>query len=107
MNNQEAFTTSARHLLKQDRKSLDHRQGCAYRAGKLKCAIGCLIPDDQYFKNLEGKSVAHIYYQIPALEGLDSDLLIALQKVHDDSRSDNWSSKLQSIAKQHKLKWEI
>lgn len=44
------------HLIKQRAKSQSEHGSCKYRndAG-LMCAVGCLINDDEYFTDLEGK----------------------------------------------------
>ena len=68
---------------------------CAYRSGDLKCAIGHLIPDDLYCKEIEDTGVASdsydscALYQVLQESGLDmSDcdivyLLTCLQRFHD------------------------
>lgn len=66
---------------------------CAYRAGDLKCAIGHLIPDDLYCKEIEDTCVAsddsYALYQVLQESGLDmSDgtivkVLKCLQWFHD------------------------
>ncbi len=44
------------HLLTQNEKSFSEVRGyCMYRQGSLKCAIGCLISDEQYNGELENK----------------------------------------------------
>lgn len=65
MTPQEVFDTVCAHLAQQGRRSVDHkddgdgyyfaRPRCAYRGlGGLKCAIGCLIPDEEYDPRMEG-----------------------------------------------------
>lgn len=49
------------HLTKQKARASDRSQ-CVYRGDKgNKCAIGCLIPDDKYFVDVEGLTVARAY----------------------------------------------
>ena len=46
-----------RHLLEQGRCSTRPNVGCAYRGeGGAACAVGCLIPDERYSDDLEGKA---------------------------------------------------
>ena len=84
MTNQETFDRVAEHLLKQDAKSLRHG-ACAYRGDAgFKCAVGCLISDDEYGPGIEGFGV-----WTPWLigwcrqHGYSTALLANLQQVHD------------------------
>ena len=58
----------AEHLLKQNKKSLIGIEDiiyetCAYRAsdGKSKCAVGSVISDSEYSKEMEGNSPSTVY----------------------------------------------
>ena len=58
----------AQHLLKQNKKSLiniedNNYEACAYRAsdGKSKCAVGSVISDSEYSKEMEGASPPTVY----------------------------------------------
>ena len=119
MNNQEAFTTVARHLLTQKERALNHNPYnpsnplCAYRAedGK-KCAIGCLIPDDLYVKEMEDLPVRRLITDFPNIallfKDVDISLLKKLQLVHDDQRDITpWQIQLRRIAEEFKLQWEL
>jgi len=62
MKKQDIFNTVALHLLAQKAKATTAREdlsySCRYRtASGLKCAVGCLIPDELYTESLEGASV--------------------------------------------------
>jgi hypothetical protein len=59
---QSVFDFIVRHLFKQGKRAIG-KYGCAYRVPdtNFKCAIGCLIPDDLYVKDIEGCSVRSIY----------------------------------------------
>lgn len=90
MNNQETYNKVKAHLLAQGEPS---RQGadCLYRgANGLKCAIGCLIADDQYDPAFEGQSPEHNQV-ITAVRAsgcqADVDLLSKLQEAHDKAWS--------------------
>lgn len=77
---------------------------CAYRgrAGR-KCAVGWLIPDNLYSPSMEGLAATSRRAGLAAaLEELnhDLDLLVALQKAHDDSHSpESMESKLRKTAR--------
>ena len=97
MNRQEAFNIAAEHLLAQgsqsrlDKPDNNGKYPCAYRGeGGAKCAIGALIPDDQYDTRFEGTIVTSLLQQgsCPAIlksEELGKDFLQDLQNVHDES----------------------
>lgn len=104
MNRQEAFDIAAKHLLAQGKKSYvkddngfgtaDGIPSCAYRGEDgLKCAIGALIPDDQYSYKMENMSVSILLQQDycpPILKSKDltKDFLQGLQDAHDDAHGD-------------------
>ena len=109
MKKQKVFKQVAKHLLAQDErceividKGVD---GCFYRhpEAALKCAIGCLITDKFYHKDLEGKDVDDAAV-IKALEGSlkqsitssDRSLLYSLQYLHD--YKDAWKKELDKLA---------
>ena len=106
---QEVFNTVVRHLGKQKSRSVHPEfmagsNHCAYRghAGK-KCAVGVLIPDEQYRASFECKSVKNIAHHIPALAGMDVMLLSALQTVHDRTEPFEWETALREMARKRKL----
>lgn len=94
MTNQEAFNKVVTGLRAQGKPSvvMDIYGGnmCAYRnPNGLKCAIGMLIPDEQYTSCFEGGlSLSEVIESVPALQGIDSSLLSLLQRTHDNA-SDN------------------
>jgi hypothetical protein len=90
--------------------------GCKYRYGKLKCAIGHIILDEEYDENLEGFDVGGIWKEIPkSLESFaedkpfseDSDLsseddfLVKLQSCHDEADNENFYESYLSLLKKH------
>lgn len=117
MTSQEVFDTVAKHLFGQGRPAakLDEfgdPDGCFYRsADGLKCAIGALIPDDQYDPEFEGSAASTIAHAIPSLHGVSSSLLDCLQGVHDSGEP--WRSTeamrkaLRDVAKDCKVKTAI
>lgn len=102
MTNQEAFTAVVLHLRKQGRRAMTGTD-CLYRAPDgCKCAIGALIPDDQYNPNLEGSNVRALTY-LPALQDINPDLLHDLQNTHDLYDPKEWEKRFEYIAGKYKL----
>lgn len=106
MTDQEIFETSATHLLKQGRRSLnnfslpDVSWVCAYRGRSgLKCAIGILIPDDKYRASMENMDVRELFTKFdPGFYGKLS-LLSTLQQIHDSDEPSYWKTSLRSLGK--------
>jgi len=113
------YDAVARHLLAQGAVSvatLPHGGiGCAYRGDNgLKCAIGALIPDELYYPEMEGMGGLAVLSSIRLLDfnkhdrewvAARADLLIALQRAHDDAHGvlprrvlPFWEQRLASIA---------
>ena len=92
-NNQATFDKVAEHLIKQGRKAINAGATCCYRTDGergdvLKCAIGCLIPDDMYNIKFEGHGINRLFENFRAIEdyllaGVGVDLLVSLQSAHD------------------------
>lgn len=87
---------------------------CFYRLDGMKCAVGCLITNDDYMDEMEGKSIvelAELYPNYPSIAALipHQRFLKQLQVVHDDDTL--WSSPvlrdvyntLRELAKVHNL----
>lgn len=99
MTAQEIFNIVALHLFNQQAGSFDENyEHCLYRNDDgLKCAIGCLIPDEKYSEDMEGDSSENIPFftvedllTFPFMEPYKghSDLLNALQDAHDSCSCD-------------------
>lgn len=106
---QEIYDKVKAHLLTQMRKARlnDEDLTCAYRSENGDtCAVGCLIPDDVYYPELEGASVAARSPKI--LDALEKSvgelsvdkfsLLVQLQNVHDGANVGYWKERLEGIA---------
>ncbi len=112
MTPQEVYDKVKTHLLTQGKRAVveDHPnvypEGVYRTAAGLKCAIGCLIPDELYNPDLEGASACS-----PGVWGLISQahdlaeslrpLIHALQGVHDNpllNPAKDWEPALQNIA---------
>ena len=117
MNAQEAFDIISTHLLTQNERSSEKSnfysqqlESCLYRGPNgLKCAIGCLIPDEKYNLDMEGMTLRQLtksYQDLKILfEEIPENLLVALQTVHDYRNPNQWRRCLKAIAKQHNLKF--
>lgn len=108
---QEIFTTVVKHLLTQNKTSIDEKHiSCLYRGPNgLKCAVGILITDDEYSEEMECKSVDVLIDENLLPERLieHSYFLQQLQKIHDSGQPKDWEVRLRMLCKTHKLKWEL
>lgn len=105
---QETFDTVARHLLTQNARST-LGGSCRYRGEcGLKCAVGCLISDEEYEKIgelIEGVGFeavdtrANWLYAWANRSGYAPRLLFMLQRVHDVVNIANWPRALAIIAR--------
>ena len=100
------FDTVAEHLLKQGKRCVGdiiHANSCMYRNNEgLKCAAGCLIPDDQYTPYIEGKSWNRLVRENKVSYNC-CILICDLQNIHDVDDPKYWLSKLHEIAKNKNL----
>ena len=115
MNKQEIFDRVYKHMLTQNKRSInDEGSACAYRGhGGLMCAVGCLIPDELYTPQLEGCIVVKnpkVQEALVAAKVLDVvgssdelEFLKCLQRIHDISPLHKWKSNLESLAKSRGL----
>lgn len=100
---QEIFDTVAKHLLTQNARSVGsyfETGGCRYRGPNgLKCAVGCLIPDELYDPEMEGHGSTFLVMNYPELgfHGV-SRLLSHLQSIHDHDDVKWWPEGLRSLA---------
>lgn len=99
MTKQETFDIVKAHLLTQMLQAKEGpKNACRYRtADGLKCAVGCLIPDNEYDVKIEGRALgsnAVIMEQCPSLKEHDFNLLVRLQTLHDSGDPSTWEKKL-------------
>lgn len=119
---QEIFDKVATHLLKQQAKSrrLDAEDGnlfCAYRgqgeSQGLSCAVGCLIPDEEYKTDMEGENIDSLMAsgllsaQLVTEFTHHHDLLVDLQRLHDNADVDDWKKSLERVALNYRLTFPI
>ncbi len=113
MTAQEVFNKVVTHLRKQGKQSRDTMR-CLYLSPEgLKCAVGCLIPPEDYRKDMEGKtfdcllSDRYFHSSLIAKFNKHRDLLHRLQELHDCSSVYNiletWERGFIMIAKEFNL----
>lgn len=109
---QQVYDTVATHLLAQGRPAKAVFKSvvqCAYRDHHgFKCAVGCLIPDDMYDPEMEGKTARELKHEYPdLLPDVPARLLHELQHSHDATLYHeglhHWARHMLRIA----LKWEL
>lgn len=113
LSKQEIFTKVKTHLLQQNQRAKEDG-GCRYRTSTgLKCAVGCLIPDELYDRSIEGVSVSLNPYSplgnallksgIPGDDTEIEEMLYDLQKIHDRVTPLYWSTALQDLARKYNV----
>lgn len=112
MNNQEAFDRIANHIFTQGERAYTEGDGCQYRTKTgLKCAVGALIPDEDYYPGMERISLFEISQKVEALRGLDISMLRSLQTVHDDrfnwASSETIKSALRNVGDRYELNTDV
>lgn len=112
MDAQEFFDQVRDHLLAQGERSVltcsSGRAACAYRSKTgLKCAVGCLIRDDEYTEEMEYQTVTTLSDAGVLPRRLNGHLLLleSLQWVHDSCDPASWETDLRDVARKHGLEW--
>ena len=106
---QEVFDYVAHHLLTQNEKSQQKSEysmrGCLYKTpANLACAAGCLIAGVEYKACMEGKSWEKLV-EGKIVPSSHKELIMDLQRVHDDCEVSNWRDHLSKVAKEFSLKF--
>lgn len=84
MNKQQVFDTVVAHLRKQGKQAVNNDSKCVLRAPDgSKCAVGCLIPDNQYDPSFESHPLEAVVVLVPRLRKMSVALLCDLQDAHD------------------------
>ena len=105
LSDQELFDKVVNHLRVQGCKALENEH-CKYRtASGLKCAAGCLIPDDMYKPSMEGMNIIGVIQNNPNLEDVISNpgLISRLQFIHDWIEVMSWEESFKGVAIQFGL----
>lgn len=104
---QQVFDQVAKHLLQQNHKSLSESGTCSYRGVEgLKCAVGCLMSDEEYRDRFEGVNWLSIVLG-NAAPSAHLPLICRLQSVHDRYRPNAWPSRLKEVAAGFNLSSEV
>lgn len=130
MNKQEVFDIVSKHLIMQGEQSRENCDSCCrYRIEKdgkvLKCSVGCLIPDREYYEQLEYKPVCLVgkekdgskfIVEITVVGAIierlycDSNMTVEdalfldeLRGIHDWTSPKHWKNKLQKFALENGL----
>jgi hypothetical protein len=108
---QQVFDQVAKHLLDQKQCSYMEGKGCRYRtkspeSGKLKCAAGCLIDDEEYCSKWEGDYWGDLIAQneVPSAH---RKLIVDLQHLHDLHPAETWRVNLEFIADTYDLDTKV
>lgn len=115
-NRQEVFDTVCEHMISQGKRCATPDM-CLYRGtqrknSKLKCAVGILIKNEHYTKDIEEKGVVTKEVQevlkksLPdfRLNETNITFLKELQHIHDDVAPAFWADALRKHAREYKLK---
>jgi hypothetical protein len=92
-----------RFLLEQRERSLTEEGDCAYRAGELKCAAGCLIAEDEYNPMME-ENVWRKLVKDRLVPSAHSDIIQILQNIHDNYPVEAWPKAFEELEEQIKRK---
>lgn len=115
MNSQEIFDKVVLHLLEQGERCStmdeDGKETCLYRGPEgMRCAVGCLIPDDLYDPGIEKKRVSSLPESIrEVIEPTDMGtgtaivFLERLQDIHDNETAKDWPNELRALADRYAL----
>ena len=98
---QEVFDQVYIHLLTQNKKSRD-RTTCLYRYNGLKCAAGCLISDNEYQPEMEGRNWYLLYTNFNITNN-HHNLINDLQIIHDKKAVEDWENELSILAESYSL----
>ena len=106
MNKREVFNKVKDHLLGQGTQSMDETGCCAYRGNDgMMCAVGCLITDEAYTIDIEGKSVeagaVGIALEESGVTHIPLGLLKGLQYMHDSVEVEGWPERLDELERKY------
>ena len=108
---QQVFDHVVNHLLTQNEKAgvvggeieeAELGNGCRYRLNNLKCAAGCLIGDEEYRGTFEGFDWKYLV-ETSAVPDAHSELIVKLQRIHDDNEPEEWPYFLKQLAESEGL----
>ena len=108
---QTAFTAMVNHLRAQNARSVyidtNGRERCSYYGDNgRKCPVGVLIPNDKYAVRgglWEGNSAIDVKMDLEELKDVSDDLLMSMQRVHDQVPVENWEQEFKRLSMEHNL----
>lgn len=114
---QEVFDKVVNHLRQQGQKSIDDKGDCVYRGNKeancrIQCAAGCLIEDNEYLKNMEGRTITELLNSLLVTremrERLEPHVLLIrkLQIIHDENWRGSWEELFKECANKFSLEYK-
>jgi hypothetical protein len=120
MTAQEIFDHVVTHLRRQGQQCLGQNpnstviagDNCLYRGtNNFKCAAGCLIDDDEYKTEMEGRDIEMVLGLPDCNVNLRKRLLphigliAALQRIHDARQPNEWETRWWDLAEKHSLNY--
>lgn len=94
---EEVFEYIRNHLLTQNSRSADIDGTCVYKNEQgLKCAAGCLIPDEKYHPKIEGTKWCKLV-GIGYVPKAHVKLIQEMQYIHDDNDPITWEHHLDNL----------
>ena len=100
---QEVADQVVNHLLDQNEESISGA-ACKYRSGKLMCAAGCLIGDDEYKEDFEYQNWPNLVRTFNLSEN-HCQLIRDFQRIHDDCSVEDWEWKIKDTLEDHSLQF--
>lgn len=108
---QEVFDFAAKHLLNQNRKSIDKTgYGCTYRGvNGAMCPVGIFLSDEEVNNLGNGMKVTEMLRRNVAPQRLVpyGELLIDLQALHDHHNITDWRAGLRRIANRYGFQFNL
>jgi len=115
MSAQDVYTVCASHMMRQRQPAIDGDDlTCRYRAGRMACGVGAVMPQAWYTERIEtmtiGEILEHSDQQIivPAFRAFlrrHQPLLQDIQACHDAEAVNTWRQRLEQIACAYGLSW--
>ena len=88
MTNQEALNKVWDYFVVQGNPPSYDGSSCFYRLNGKRCAVGVLIPDEEYAPDMEDIVAPDMIQVVPSLSGLSGRFLLSIQTTHDDASSE-------------------
>lgn len=99
---QAVFDQIVNHLRAQGEPCKDDLCVCYYRREGKSCAAGCLIADDEYKKEYEGRGWDSLANESKVTKE-HKDLIYAMQKIHDCYPVREWEKSFEDVAERFSL----